>query len=572
VAQGSAGLNSLVSRALGPAVACVLLLGPAQALGAGPNAIAVDSDRTSYLGFDSGAITRVSASGSALPRWTTPVGDADGSLGPIMAIDVGASESNPNGRNVWILDANRRVQEFTRDGTFVRGFRLQDCEGGNVPEPGREGGIAVTHDQIYVAHPCGNKIFRYATASLPATGTSAAVPAATNSNVFAPHGIAGPDSSIASSTYQGTYIYVALPKEESIRWFDPLTLAEPPEGNPVPCLSKNGPTEDVYLLNSAGSPRLYFSDSANDDVANRQRIFAAQASSDTAPYDCELPLPNDDRPFDEAFNFGGLGSGPGQFNDPVAFDVVTGSGPPYTHVVVAIRGNQRIQRVTAQPDDNGGLEWQASAPDPGPPPSGGGAVTGGGSTSGGGGSSGGTSGSEGGTPRVTIDGGAAFTRSANVTLTVTEPAGTTAVDLSNSSDFAGFERRALEASRTYSWTLDTQGSDRVPKRVNVRFAGTTSDPVFDEITLDRRAPLVGDPTVEKRRKKGKKPRWLLRVPASDEVSGLDRLEYGPERDGEYKSRAFKSPLRLEDRSDALYVRVTDVAGNVSGTKRVLRAR
>jgi hypothetical protein len=554
-------------------LACVL---PGQAAAAGPSAVAVDSDGTTYAGFASGAITRVSASGSALPRWTTPVGDANGSLGPIMAIDVGASESNPNGRNVWILDANRRVQEFTRDGVFVRGFSLDACDGSNVPEPAREGGIAVTHDQIYVAHPCANRIYRYTIASLPASGTSAAGPVAQNTNVHAPHGIAGPDSSIPTAQYH--FLYVAQPKDEAIRWFDPVNLTTPPAGNPIPCLTKAGPTEDVYLLNSANTPRIYFADTANNDLSNANRIFAAEATFETAPFACQDDPPvSTDRPFNEIFHLGRPDSGAGSLQNPVAFDVFATTAPASTNVIVADRGGTpRIQRRTAGAFDNDNLAWTVRAEDPGPPPVAGGGGTGGSSSGGGtaGGTTGGAaaaSGGASGAPAITINDGAAYTRTPEVLLEIREPAGTTSLEISNSASFTGFEPRGLQASRTYGWTLETEGSDRVPKRVSVRFPGATgASSVFDEITLDRRAPLVGDPTVQKRRKKGKKPRWLLSVPASDEVSGVDSLEYGPERDGDFKSRAFKSPLRLEDRSDAVYVRVTDVAGNVSGTKRVLR--
>jgi hypothetical protein len=551
----------------GIAVAAFMAV-PGGAHAAGPTAIAVDSNGTSYVGYASGAVTRVSAPGSQLPRWTTPVADASGSLGAIMAIDVAPSESNPNAGNVWVLDSNRRVQEFTRDGSFVRGFRIDACDGGNSPEPGREGGLYLTTQQIYVAHPCGDRIMRFPISSLPATGTANVSPAATNQNVFAPHGIGGPDSSFAGpAPYEA--LYVALPKEESIRWFGlgDLSAPGPPVGNPIPGLTKSGPTEDVFVLNSSSTPRIYFADAANDDVNNRHRIFAAEATFAAPPFD------GTNRPFDEIFNFGGLGTGQVQFDDPVAFDVLATTAPASTHVIVADRRNERIQRVTAQqaPPGPGNFVWEAGAVDPGPPPAAPGGTTPGGGGSGTGAGAGttqpaGGSPGAGGTVGVTIEGGARYTNSPYVELTVREPAGTTAVEISNGSAFTDKDTRAVQTSLGYEWTLEQGGSDQAPRTVYVRFPGSGSDRVYsDDIVLDRKAPLVGAATLSpKGKKRGKKGRrWLLRVAADDEVAGVDQVHLAKAAGGPYESRDFADRITVRREDRPRFVRVTDFAGNVS---------
>ena len=78
--------------------------------------------------------------------------------------------SPPARGNVWILDTNRRVQEFSRSGTYIRGFQLEACDPGISPDPLLRGGLDVTNDMIYVVHPCADRVYRYEKSSLDAEG------------------------------------------------------------------------------------------------------------------------------------------------------------------------------------------------------------------------------------------------------------------------------------------------------------------------------------------------------------------------------------------------------------------
>ncbi|HEX3874564.1 MAG TPA: hypothetical protein VHW26_10500, partial [Solirubrobacteraceae bacterium] len=140
-------------RALLAISVLLALAAPAVAEAAGPTAIGQDAQGTSYVGFATGGkIERFDAQGNQLASWGAP-GTGAGQLGPVAAISVG-----PTG-NVWVLDTNDRVQQFTPGGTFVSGTTLPSC-GGGTPNPLTRGGLEVTATQIFVAHPCANEVIR----------------------------------------------------------------------------------------------------------------------------------------------------------------------------------------------------------------------------------------------------------------------------------------------------------------------------------------------------------------------------------------------------------------------------
>ena len=85
-----------------------------------------------------------------------------------IAIDVAPGSSG----NVWILDTNRRVQEFTRSGTYVRGIQLGACSGSITPNPLQRGGLDVPNDSVYVAHPCDNSLLRLRVSDLQTQATA----------------------------------------------------------------------------------------------------------------------------------------------------------------------------------------------------------------------------------------------------------------------------------------------------------------------------------------------------------------------------------------------------------------
>lgn len=148
-------------------VGCATAITASPAAAAGPTAIGVDSD--GVVGFaNGGQINRYSGTdGTALPSWGTP-GSGAGQIGGVVAIDVAPG---PTG-NVWILDTNRHVQEFSRAGAFIRGIQLAACGSGIVTNPLARGGLDVSNDNVYVAHPCANSLLRLQRSNLQTMATT----------------------------------------------------------------------------------------------------------------------------------------------------------------------------------------------------------------------------------------------------------------------------------------------------------------------------------------------------------------------------------------------------------------
>ena len=450
-----------------------------------------------------------------------------------------------NGGGVWVLDANRRVQEFTRDGAFVRGFRLGPCDGSNDPVPAAKGGLEVTAAAIYVAHPCADSIERFPASALPTAGTGS--PPSVRASVYSPHGIAAPASTPSPPGPEA--LHVTQPRSSAVRRYDLSTLAQIGDAAPI---THTGSPDDVHLGGDAGEGRIIVSETQNPAAGYAHRVYAYQSTAGA---------------YTEIFNLGGLGSAPGQLNGAGSLDAVEGGLA--ASIVVADRANQRIQRLSAaSPSDAGNVIWVSGASDPGPPPvPPDGQVNLGGGGGGGGAAAGGAGGGAGGgRPGVAINDGARFTATPNVLLRIEEPAGANAIEIAHRAGF-GSPTRVASGTRTLDWNLLVDAPDRVRRRVFVRFPGAGRGVVSDEIRLDRRRPRVGSARLVRRR-----GGWVLRVVAADTSSGLAELQIASGRRGPYEPRGFKPRTRLERASHARYVRVADAVGNVSDTARARRAR
>ena len=265
---------------------------------AGPTAIATDSDGVVYSGYASGGFIQRNqgSDGAALSSWGT-AGSNPGQLGGIVAIDVA-----PGSGNVWILDTNRRVQEFSRSGTYIRGFQLEACDPGISPDPLLRGGLDVTNDMIYVVHPCADRVYRYEKSSLDQKAWTADV--------------AGPLKGASAQLYSSApnnsqYLFVTRPTKNDIVWFD------------LDSLGWHGPK------NIGGSPSDLFVDAYGvvmvSDTTNNTIRF----------YDSDL---------NEFRTLGGTGSALGKLNAPAAFDVFEQFSDLSGNLFIADTGNQRIQR------------------------------------------------------------------------------------------------------------------------------------------------------------------------------------------------------------------------------------
>ena len=228
-------------------------------------------------------------------------------------------------------------------------------------------------------------------------------------------------------------------------------------------------------------------------------------------------------------------------------------------VVVADRDNERVQRVTSKSSENGTVDWVSAASDPGPPP----VAAGPGGTDP-------TLPDDGpvrnGNARIQIDGGARFTATPEVLLTLDEPKDTNAIEIANNAAFDD-SQRFPSGSERIEWQLEARAPDRVRRRVFVKFAGSGRRTATDEIRLDRSRPKVRTARII-RAKNG----WVLRVVAADEGSGLAEIRTAPREAGPYQERSFEPRMLIERRKDARWVKVADLVGNVSGLERSSRRR
>ena len=280
--------------------ACLLatLAFAGSASAAGPSAVAVDSDGTVYTGYVSGgSIQRNRGSdGAALASWGV-AGNNPGQLGGIVAIDAA-----PGNGNIWILDTNRRVQEFSRSGTYIRGFQLDACEAGINPDALLRGGLDVTNDMIYVVHPCRDRVYRFDKATLVEKAWTGDVPGP----------LKGASAQLyASGPADSQYLYVTRPTHNDVVWFD------------LDSLGWHGPKS------VGGSPTDVFVDAygvlmVSEKTNNQIHMYGSDGS--------------------EFRVLGGSGAALGKLSVPIAFDVFEQFSDLAGNLFIAEYGNQRIQR------------------------------------------------------------------------------------------------------------------------------------------------------------------------------------------------------------------------------------
>lgn len=187
---------------------------------------------------------------------------------------------------------------------------------------------------------------------------------------------------------------------------------------------------------------------------------------------------------------------------------------------------------------------------------------------------------------VLIDNGADFTNDPNVTLAVEAPAGTSGIRIANNPDFAN--AASLPVQSTYPWTLGSRAGQRDTRIVYVRFVDPVEGDtvVSDDIILDQTRPTIARASVYRRgnRKPLAKVRGritkgacskvplVLKLKAHDDRSGVVKLNFGFSPRNLGRQLGFRSQLPVTVPAKlarpALYVRVTDGAGNLSKVRKV----
>ena len=205
-----------------------------------------------------------------------------------------------NGGTVWILDTNRRLQEFSRSGTYIRGIQLDPCTAGITPDPLTRGGLDVTNGSAYVAHPCRDVVERHRLSDLATTNDAAVTrPKGVNVQLY--------DTAPANTRH----VYVARPGAGQVVRLDRDHLAV------QNTITVPGSPSDVFV-DAFGV--MFVSDTTNNVI----RLYGSD---------------------DQLFRtLGGTGSDAGKLNNPVAFDVFEQFSDLAGNIFIADYGNNRLQR------------------------------------------------------------------------------------------------------------------------------------------------------------------------------------------------------------------------------------
>jgi hypothetical protein len=178
---------------------------------------------------------------------------------------------------------------------------------------------------------------------------------------------------------------------------------------------------------------------------------------------------------------------------------------------------------------------------------------------------------------ISLNDGAQFTNTPNVAVRVVWPPFATDVRLSNDGGFASLV--SSHVIPTLPWTLDSSGPERLPKTIYVRFSGLgidTTKTFTDDIILDETPPSVSASasvsvvaaSSRKTQSISKLPLVAMRIRATDELSGVARMEITPKKDRPGPARPYRMRVTLRTTAHRIYVRAQDRAGNWSSWRRI----
>jgi hypothetical protein len=168
---------------------------------------------------------------------------------------------------------------------------------------------------------------------------------------------------------------------------------------------------------------------------------------------------------------------------------------------------------------------------------------------------------------VTINDGARFTSSPDVSLTIT--GGAYSLRLSNDGSFGGPATR-LQSGERHRWTLEDTGLGRDVRRAYVRFTwpgyGSWKQDVSDDIVLDQRPPEL----IRARAQRTARGAARLALRARDNRSGVRKLQVTSRRSRPGRRLRFSRTLTIRRLPARAWARVIDGAGNPSRWRRVVR--
>ncbi len=189
---------------------------------------------------------------------------------------------------------------------------------------------------------------------------------------------------------------------------------------------------------------------------------------------------------------------------------------------------------------------------------------------------------------VSVNNGDIATNNPDVVLKVVWPTLAATALISNDGGFG--KARSIPLAEQIPWKLQSSGLERLPKIVYLRFRGGESgrETYTDDIILDERPPSVVSASLAGATRVGVAKDAAARkktvtVKATDNNTGVARIEIAKKKGGKpFLTRQLVAPntmgkrktmtkLKVAKSTKKAYVRVTDVAGNVSAWK-ALRAK
>ena len=180
-------------------------------------------------------------------------------------------------------------------------------------------------------------------------------------------------------------------------------------------------------------------------------------------------------------------------------------------------------------------------------------------------------------PGISVNGGATYTNSTNVSLTVEPPACVvpyaTSVELSNDGGFKPSTKLPLEtpesdSSFTVNWTMVSTGKERLPKTVYANISGTR---YTDDIILDQRDPVVESASAASLGATGALAagqRFRVTVKAKDSNSGVGFAQTAVNKANPSVLVRYKSRFTATSQGRPKWIRVQDRAGNFSMWKKL----
>lgn len=181
---------------------------------------------------------------------------------------------------------------------------------------------------------------------------------------------------------------------------------------------------------------------------------------------------------------------------------------------------------------------------------------------------------------ISINDGAQFTNTPNVTVSLVWPGFSRWVRLSNDGGLKGAKEHDLAES--VPWRLQSSGPERLPKTVYARFGNnneTFRESYTDDIILDETDPVLSAVAIASASPRStfvpgaavaRVRTYHLRIKATDKLSGVAKMQITANRGKPGKLLRYSNRATYLAGGTAIYVRARDRAGNYSKWRRASR--